>query len=92
VYRRYGSDGRMEADLLTLVDDVHEGEALLQQCLDGGKRIAPPPSLSALRQRAAVQLACLPDHLQQLKLDPPYPVAIAPALRQLAQEVDLQSV
>ena len=92
VYRRYGPDGRMEADLLTLVDDPHEGEALLQPCIVGGKRSAPPPSLSALRQRAAAQLSCLPDHLQQLKLDPPYPVTIAPALRQLAHEVDLESV
>jgi nicotinate phosphoribosyltransferase len=92
VYRRYGPDGRMEADLLTLVDDPHEGEALLQPCVVGGQRIAPSPSLSALRQRAAVQLSCLPDHLQRLKLDPPYPVAIAPALRRLAHEVDLQSV
>jgi nicotinate phosphoribosyltransferase len=92
VYRRYGADGRMEADLLTLVDDRQEGEALLQPCLVAGKRIAPSPPLSALRQQAADQLARLPKHLQQLKLDPPYPVTIAPALRQLAQKVDHQNL
>jgi nicotinate phosphoribosyltransferase len=92
VYRKYGADGRMEGDLLTLVDDLHEGEGLLQPCLLSGKRLAPPPSLSALRQQVAVQLSRLPDHLQQLKLDPPYPVTIAPALRQLAHQVDLQSI
>jgi nicotinate phosphoribosyltransferase len=92
VYRKYGADGRMEADLLTLVDDPHEGEALLQPCLVGGKRIAPSPSLLASRQQAAVQLSRLPDHLQRLKPHPPYPVIIAPALQQLAHRVDLRSV
>jgi nicotinate phosphoribosyltransferase len=91
VYRRYGTDGLMEADLLTLVDDPQDGEALLSPCMVAGKRIAPAPPLSALRQRAAAQLALLPQHLRQLKLDPPYPVTIAPALQQLAQLVDLHN-
>jgi hypothetical protein len=41
-----------------------------------------------VRQRAAAQLERLPDHLRQLRVDPPYPVTIAPALQQLTQEVD----
>jgi nicotinate phosphoribosyltransferase len=90
IYRRYGADGRMTADILTVEHDPQEGEALLRLCAVAGRRIAPSPSLAALRQRAAAQLACLPDHLRQLKGDPPYPVTIAPALQQLAQEVDRQ--
>jgi nicotinate phosphoribosyltransferase len=91
VYRRYGADGRMQADLLTLVDDPQDGEALLHPCMVAGKRLAPAPPLSTLRQKAAAQLALLPEHLRQLKLDPPYPVTIAPALQHLAQQVDLHS-
>ena len=88
VYRRYGADGRMAADVLTLEGDPHEHEALLQPCLVAGKRIAPSPSLSALRRRAAAQLSRLPEHLRQLQVSPPYPVLIASALQQLAAEVD----
>jgi nicotinate phosphoribosyltransferase len=88
VYRRYGADGRMAADVLTLEGDAQEGEALLQPCLLAGKRFAPSPSLSELRQRTKAQLSRLPEPLQQLKVDPPYPVIIAPALQQLAQDVD----
>jgi nicotinate phosphoribosyltransferase len=88
VYRRFGANGRMAGDVLTVEDNPQEGEALLQPCLVAGKRVSPAPPLSALRQRAADQLAQLPEHLRQLRVDPPYPVTIAPALQQLAQEVD----
>jgi nicotinate phosphoribosyltransferase len=88
VYRRFGADSRMVADILTLDDDPQEGEALLQPCLVAGKRLAPSPAVAQVRQRAAAQLTCLPDHLRRLRVDPPYPVTIAPALQRLAQEVD----
>jgi nicotinate phosphoribosyltransferase len=88
VYRRFEASGRMAGDVLTVEDNPQEGEALLQLCLVAGKRVSPAPPLSALRQRAADQLAQLPEHLRQLRVDPPYPVTIAPALQQLAQEVD----
>jgi nicotinate phosphoribosyltransferase len=92
VYRRYGVDGRMAVDVLTLEGDAQEGEALLQLCLRSGKRVASPPSLSEVRQRSAAQLLCLPEPLRQLKVDPPYSVTIALALQELAQEVDGQPV
>jgi nicotinate phosphoribosyltransferase len=88
VYRRFEASGRMAGDVLTVEDNLQEGEALLQPCLVAGKRVSPAPPLSALRQRAADQLAQLPEHLRQLRVDPPYPVTIAPALQRLAQEVD----
>jgi nicotinate phosphoribosyltransferase len=91
VYRRYDADGRMMADILTVEHDSQEGEALLQVCVVAGRRVMPSPSLEALRRKTAAQLACLPKHLRQFKSDPPYPVTIAPALQQLAQEVDRQT-
>jgi nicotinate phosphoribosyltransferase len=92
VYRRYGAGGCMKGDLLTLDDDPQEGEALLQPYVLAGKRIAPPPALSGLRQHASAQLSRLPQYFRQLQLDPSYPVTIAPALRQLAQAVDRQAI
>jgi nicotinate phosphoribosyltransferase len=92
VYRRYGADGRMAVDVLTLEGDAQDGEALLHLCLCSGKRVASPPSLSEVRQRSTAQLLCLPESLRQLKVGPPYPVTIAPALHDLAQKVDRQTV
>jgi nicotinate phosphoribosyltransferase len=91
VYRRIGTDGRMEADVLTLEHDQQVGEALLQPCLRAGKRLDPAPSLADIRQRAAMQLASLPEHLQRLQVEPPYSVIIAPTLHALADEVDRQT-
>jgi nicotinate phosphoribosyltransferase len=91
IYRRFGTDGRMLADILTVDDDPQEGEALLRPYVLGGKRVDPPPSLESLRQQAAAQLACLPEPLRQLRVHQPYPVTIAAALQQLAQEVDRQT-
>jgi nicotinate phosphoribosyltransferase len=81
----------MEADVLTLEHDQQVGEALLQPCLRAGKRLDPAPSLADIRQRAAMQLASLPEHLQRLQVEPPYSVIIAPTLHALADEVDRQT-
>jgi nicotinate phosphoribosyltransferase len=91
IYRRYGADGRMIGDVLTVDGDPQEGEALLQLCVVAGRRVEPSPSLESLRQKAAAELARLPDPLRQLRVHPPYPVTIAPALQQLAHEVDRQT-
>jgi nicotinate phosphoribosyltransferase len=88
VYRQLGPDGRMAGDVITLEDDRRQGEPLLQLVMRAGQRLHPSPALSAVRQDAAAELARLPDHLRQLKVEPPYAVSIAPALRELADEVD----
>jgi hypothetical protein len=44
-----------------------------------------------VRRRAGAELARLPEHLHHLADEPRYPVTIAPALRDLTQQVDLQS-
>ncbi|MFY9268309.1 MAG: nicotinate phosphoribosyltransferase [Candidatus Manganitrophaceae bacterium] len=103
VYRRIGPDGRMEEDLLTLmvsvsssnhsqevIDDPQGGKPLLQPVMREGKRLAPLPSLTESRKRAADELARLPERLRRLDEAPPYPVRIAPNLQKLAQAVDAQ--
>ncbi|MBI3622217.1 MAG: nicotinate phosphoribosyltransferase [Nitrospirae bacterium] len=88
VFRRYGADGCMAEDWLTLEDDALEGEALLQPVMQEGRRLAVSPPLSAVRARAAAQVAGLPEALRRLREAPSYPVYIADALVRLARQVD----
>ena len=88
VWRRFGADGRMIGDVLSLERDEQPGEPLLQPVMKAGRRLAPAPTLGEIRARAVQQLARLPEPLR--RLDPPtsYPVRVADALRDLAAEVD----
>ncbi|OGI46888.1 MAG: nicotinate phosphoribosyltransferase [Candidatus Muproteobacteria bacterium RBG_16_65_34] len=88
VYRRYDTVGVMAGDVLTIEGDKQEGEALIQPAMRAGRRLAAPEPLEAIRARATAELARLPAHLRDLSEAPPYPVTIAPALRELAQAVD----
>ncbi|HWP49184.1 MAG TPA: nicotinate phosphoribosyltransferase [Candidatus Limnocylindrales bacterium] len=91
VYRYYGPDGRMAYDVVTLEEDTQEnGKALVQPFMKAGRRLAPPEPLSDLRKRVAEELARLPEHLQKLQEEPPYPVKISQALLDLAQAVDVR--
>ncbi|NKE69803.1 nicotinate phosphoribosyltransferase [Candidatus Manganitrophus noduliformans] len=91
VYRRSGPDGRIAEDLLTLESDPQEGEALLQPVMRAGRRLAPSPSLTESRRRAAAELARLPEPLRRLEEAPPYRVKISEGLQRLAAEVDARS-
>jgi len=89
VWRRYGVDGVMEGDLLTVDGDEQGGEALIRPVMRGGKRVADLPSLEETRVHCADQLARLPEHFKRLENEPRYEAEIAPALRNLADQVDL---
>lgn len=89
VFRYYGSDGRMQHDVIAAESDEQAGEPLLVRVMANGRRTAPAESLALARKRAATELERLPDGLRGL--DAPvqaYPVHIAPSLRRLAHEVD----
>jgi nicotinate phosphoribosyltransferase len=90
VYRHYSpDDGRMMGDVLTLVDDRQEGDALLQPVMQGGRRLRPsPPLLSELRERTKAQLSLLPDALRQLRDAPAYPLTISHRLQSLVSQMD----
>lgn len=87
VYRQYGADGRLAGDVVTLESDVQAGEALLQPVMRAGRRLAPSPDLPQVRRTAAASLARLPQPLARLE-EFAYPVAISPALRELAAAID----
>jgi len=88
VWRRYGPDGRMSGDIMSIEDDQHAGEPLLQAVMQGGRRIAPSPTLADCRARAARDLARLPEPLHRLEPGTVYPVEVTGVLAALAAQVD----
>lgn len=88
VYRRYDADGRMAGDMLTIETDRQDGAPLIHPVMRAGRRLAPSESLDAIRARVAQELMRLPEQLRALDAKPSYPVTIAPALENLAHEVD----
>ena len=88
VFRSYESDGRIRSDLITLADDQEDGRALLECVVSGGIRVAKSPSLGAIRDYAASELASLPDAMSDPLSKSHYPVEISTSLRALAEQVD----
>ncbi|MDE3218638.1 MAG: nicotinate phosphoribosyltransferase [Nitrospirota bacterium] len=88
VYRQYRRNGRCDYDVVTTVQAPGAGDPLLHPVMTGGRRLAPAQRLTELRQRAATQLAILPDSLRSLEGGHPYDVRISQPLQDLAQAVD----
>ncbi|HZQ11392.1 MAG TPA: nicotinate phosphoribosyltransferase [Pseudolabrys sp.] len=87
IWRAYDADGRMQGDVLSLETDRQAGEPLIQQVMRAGKRLGPAPTLAQIRERAARELARLPEPLRRLEACD-YPVTIADALKAAAAEAD----
>jgi len=84
VYRRRGSDGRFEGDLLALRDEpVPDGfeKSLLEPVMRAGHLLRPHPPLSQIREHSAAQVASLPEELKKLRAAGEYPVRISGGLR-----------
>ncbi|WP_028349712.1 nicotinate phosphoribosyltransferase [Bradyrhizobium murdochi] len=90
VWRRYGPDGRMVSDVLSVQDDHHDGEPLIGSVMRAGRRIDRQPSLQEIRLHARQQLNALPQGFEACGPAPPYLVHIAPRLHELAAAVDLR--
>jgi nicotinate phosphoribosyltransferase len=88
VYRQYARDGRCEYDLVTTAQDPGAGDPLLHPVMTEGRRLISNRKLTELRQRAAAQLALLPDSIRSLECDHPYEVRISQSLQDLARVVD----
>jgi nicotinate phosphoribosyltransferase len=87
VYRRYTAHGTIAADVVALLDEATDGEALLQPAMRDGKRVPGFPGLMEARIRAAGALAQLPDTLRRLE-PADVPVEISRGIRQLAAQAD----
>jgi nicotinate phosphoribosyltransferase len=92
VWRRYGADGRMASDALSLDGpaplSAARGEPLVQLVMQNGARVRAPESLAEIRQRAKRELERFPEPLRRLDPDATYPVEVDPELVALAAEVD----
>src|SRR3974377_180626 len=88
VWRRYGADGRMAGDVVSIESDEQPGERLIQLVMQNGRRLAASPTLVEVRARAARDLDRLPNALRRLEPGSQYPVQVADALVRLASEVD----
>ena len=86
VWRHYAAD-HMSGDVVSIESDKQAGEPLLQLVMRGGRRVGSQVSLLDCRARAARELSRLPQALRRLE-PTTYPVAVAPALKHLAGEVD----
>jgi nicotinate phosphoribosyltransferase len=88
VWRAYDGDGRMRGDILSLASDTQPGEPLVVPVMRAGERLTPVPTLAQIRERAARDLARLPEQLARLEPGAAYPVKVADALTALAAEID----
>jgi nicotinate phosphoribosyltransferase len=88
VWRRYGADGRMTGDTVSLESDRLEGDRLLELVMKEGKRVAPRTSLAASRAQAAAELKRLPEALRTLVAGTEYSVEVAKALKDYTGDVD----
>ena len=91
VWRSYDAQGRMAGDVLSLETDSHGGETLIAPVMRAGKRIDPAPSLAQIRERAARELARLPEPLRTLQAGFDYPVTVAEPLRSMAAAIDAET-
>jgi nicotinate phosphoribosyltransferase len=91
IWRAYSSDGRMCGDILSLENDSLSGEQLISPVMRAGKRLTPAPTLAQVRERAARELARLPEPLRKLEAGVDYPVQISETLRALAAQIDAQT-
>ena len=78
----------MRGDILSIEGDTQSGETLIAPVMRAGKRVAPAPTLTQIRARAARDLARLPEPLKRLETGAAYPVTISDALKALAAQTD----
>lgn len=81
--------GRAVRDVLARADETLPGRPLLRPVMRNGRRLdAGREDLEAARERAAREIARLPDSVRALEpARPPYPVETSQALRQHYEEV-----
>jgi nicotinate phosphoribosyltransferase len=86
---RIEEDGRAARDIIARHDERHPGRPLLRKVMEGGRRLPDDGTeLGAARERARLEIAKLPDRLQEIRpADPPYPVEVSEALSAQQQAI-----
>jgi nicotinate phosphoribosyltransferase len=88
VWRRYGADGTMVGDTISLDGHSQAGEPLLEHVMHRGRRLRASPTLGEIRLRTKRELDRLPKPLRRLEPATIYPVEVADDLVALAADVD----
>ena len=88
VFRLAGEDGLLKRDITSLRNEkVKGGEPLLHKVMEGGRIIAPLPSLKEIRQQFEQEFDRLPQRFKAMRNPPHYDVALSPGLEKLQQEL-----
>ena len=86
IYRVSGPQGECTHDILALTsEEFTNGEPLLEQLMENGKRKTPQPLLKDIRDHAASNLSRLPESVQRLTDPDSFPVEKSPGLRNLIE-------
>jgi len=82
VYRHSNAAREFESDKIAFEDEPgNGGEALVSEVMRGGRRIAPPETVGALRERCMASLARLPRRYLQINRTAVYPVRYSKRLQ-----------
>jgi len=88
VFRYRNRRGQFESDRIAIEDEPpNGGEPLLVQVMRGGRRLAPPEPVEALRNRCMQNLAQLPKRYLQINRKAEYPVRHSKRLHAMLAEV-----
>lgn len=88
VFRYANAAGEWESDEIARADESPaRGEPLLVQVMREGRRLSPPETIAALRDRCTSSLARLPQRYRRIDRSAVYPVRYSKRLRSLLKEV-----
>ena len=88
VFRFKGAGGQLSQDVIGLQDEeLPDGEPVLTQVMERGRRTGPSPSLQDIREHFSQEFLNLPDCLKVLENPPHYPVSVSPRLQELTSQV-----
>lgn len=90
VWRRRRADGTLDHDLLALREEPAPAgaEPLLRTVMEGGRLVEPFPSLAAIRERCAREIAALPAEVRRLRDPARYPVRYSERLVERQRELE----
>jgi nicotinate phosphoribosyltransferase len=84
---RIKNDQGFAKDIIGLRDEHLEGTMLLKPVMQNGKRLQPPESLEAIRQRFKDEFSQLGDEVKAIENPAQFPVEISPELKKLQNQV-----
>ncbi len=90
VFRKSNAAGVMAGDILTLDNEAHEGQALLQPVMRKGKKISESEDAKTIRERFLAELNRLPEHLKQTEPAAGYRVSLSENLQRLAENLQIR--